>query len=390
MNISNGRMFSLNYPGAWTRESKAELAKLRMRVEPIIEIMQHKGDSECRNGLPGVQGGVDEFCDFEKMEDNIFRNEEGEIDVGTCYEGAGADWIPHLGPDCLSRQSYARTALIEGLRQEEEIGVNPFKFGISASTDTHSAVGGAVEESKFPGHLGDLDADPKGRVHALGRTGGMSTSPGGLIGVWAEENTREAIFSAMKRREVFGTSGSRMRVRLHGGYGLDAGLCGSADRLVHADDAAVPMGSDLPARPDGAAPRFLVMAQADPGAAGIVTAPLQRVQVVKGWIGEEGDHHQRVFEVAGTPDNGASVDLDTCAPQGDGHAELCAVWEDPEFDPDTRAVYYLRAIENPTCRYSQWACNEIPEGERPEACAHENFSRTIQERGWSSPIWYTP
>ncbi len=392
MNISNGRMFSLNYPGAWTREAKAELARKRMRVEPIIEVMQHKGDSECRNGLPGVQGGVDELCDFEKMEDAIFRDEDGELDAGSCYEGPGADWIPHLGPDCLSRQSYARTALIEGLRQEEEIGVNPFKFGISASTDTHSGVGGAVEESKFPGHLGALDADAAGRIHEIPRkTGGMSTGPGGLIGVWAEENTREAIFAAMKRREVFGTSGPRMRVRFHGGWSLASDLCDAQDAVARADEAAVPMGSDLPAPGAGAgAPRFLVMAQADPGAPGLVTAPLQRVQVIKGWIGEDGDHHQRVFDVAGSPDNGASVDLDTCTPRGEGHAELCRVWEDPDFDPGKRAVYYLRAVENPTCRYSQWACIRLPEDERPDACRHELFSRTLQERAWSSPIWYTP
>ena len=395
MNISNGRMFSLNYPGAWTRESKAALARQRVRIEPIVEIMQHKGDSECRNGLPGVQGGVDELCDFEKMEDQILRGEDGEIDASACYEGPGADWIPRLGPSCLSRQSYARYALIEGLRQEEELGVNPFKFGLSASTDTHNAIGGAVEESGFPGHLGISDADAAGRLSlAAGRTGGMSTNPGGLIGVWATENTRDAIFDAMRRREVFGTSGPRIRLRFHGGWAYEPELCAASDRLARADAQGVPMGGDLPPRAAGGGvrqgPNFLVIAQSDPGTPGAPGTPLQRLQVVKGWVGEEGDHHQRIYEVAGSPTNGARVDLDTCEPVGSGYAELCSVWRDPEFDPGKRALYYLRAVENPSCRYSHRDCISLDPGARPEACASPHFPKTIQERAWSSPIWYTP
>ena len=392
MNISNGRMFSLNYPGAFTRAAKAAMASARMRVEPIVEIMQHKGDSECRNGLPGVLGDVDELCDFEKMEDAILRGDDGEIDAPACYEGPGAHWVPHLGPSCLSRQSYARTALIEGLRQEEEIGVNPFKFGLSASTDTHSAIGGAVEEASFPGHLGKSDAAPDGRLsQKAGRTGGASTNPGGLIGIWAEENTRDALFAAMRRREVFGTSGPRMKVRFHGGWTLAPDLCDNPRRLALADASAVPMGSDLPARKGAAAaPRFLVLAQADPGTAGAPGTPLQRVQVIKGWVDDDGNHQQRVHDVAGSADNGAHVDPDTCEPVGAGHSDLCTVWQDPAFDPAEPAVYYVRAVENPTCRYSQWDCIRLSESERPAACEHEAFSATQQERAWSSPIWYTP
>lgn len=290
MNISNGRMFSLNYPGAWTRSAKADLARQRMRIEPIVEMMQHKGDSECRNGLPGVQGGVDELCDFEKLEDEILRGEDGEIETSECYEGWGADWVPHLGPSCLSRQSYARYALIEGLRQEEEVGVNPFKFGLSASTDTHNGIGGAVDEASFPGHLGKSDADTAGRISLEeGTTGGMSTNPGGLIGVWAEQNTRDAIFEAIRRREVFGTSGPRMKVRFHGGWDYEAELCDAPDRLSRADGKGVPMGGDLPPRVDSASdavsPTFLVLAQADPGTRDAPGTPLQRLQVIKGWVG---------------------------------------------------------------------------------------------------------
>ena len=394
MNISNGRMFSLNYPGAWTKQAKAEMAKLRMRVEPIVEIMQHKGDSECRNGLPGVQGGVDEFCDFEKMEDTIFRNRnDGDAQVGECYEGPGAHWVPHLGPSCLSRQSYARTALIEGLRQEAEIGVNPFKFGISASTDTHSAIGGAVDEDNFPGHLGRTDAKIPGRITLeSNNTGGMSTNPGGLIGVWAEENTRDAIFDAMQRREVFGTSGPRMKIRLNGGWNYDETLCDNPNRRTIADANGVSMGQDLPNQGDAsAAPQFLVEAQADPGGYSVAQGNhLQRVQIIKGWIGDDGEHHQKVYDVAGSPNNGATVNFDTCEPIGDGHRNLCSVWRDPDFDAKKRAVYYARAIENPSCRYSQYDCISLPEDQRPAACSSPDYPKAIQERAWSSPIWYTP
>jgi hypothetical protein len=391
-NISNGRMFSLNYPGAWTREAKAAMARARMRVEPIIEIMQHKGDSECRNGLPGVLGGADDLCNFEKMEDNILRGDDGEVDASGCYEGPGSHWVPHLGPSCLSRQSYARYALIEGLRQEEEIGVNPFKFGLSASTDTHSAIGGGVEESNFAGHLGKADATPEGRMAIVeARTGGMSTNPGGLIGVWAEENTRDAIFDAMERREVFGTSGPRMKVRFHAGWDFPPDLCDDPQRLSRADATGVPMGSDLPS-PGGSptAPTFLVLGQADAGTANTPGTPLQRVQVIKGWVDDNGDHQQRIYDVAGNADNGASVNLDTCEPVGAGYSDLCTVWTDPEFDAEEPAIYYARAVENPSCRFSQWDCIRLPAAERPAACAHEYISPMQQERAWSSPIWYTP
>ena len=354
--------------------------------------MQHKGDSECRNGLPGVQGGVDEFCDFEKMEDSILRGEDGEVDTSSCYEGPGAHWVPHLGPSCLSRQSYARYALIEGLRQEAEIGVNPFKFGLSASTDTHSAIGGGVEEANFAGHLGKADATPRGRMSTEpGRTGGMSTNPGGLIGVWAEENTRDALFDAMRRREVFGTSGPRMQVRFHGGWGFPANLCDDAERLSRADATGVSMGSDLPARSETSeAPSFLVIGQADPGTAHAPSTPLQRLQVIKGFVDDEGNHQQRIYDVAGSPNNGATVNLETCEPIGAGHSDLCAVWTDPEFEAAEAAVYYVRAMENPTCRYSQHDCIRMAEEDRPQSCEHEYYSATQQERAWSSPIWYTP
>ena len=185
--------------------------------------------------------------------------------------------------------------------------------------------------------------------------GNANNGPGGLIGVWAEENSRDSIFDALKRREVFGTSGPRIVPRFFGGWEYAASLCDSADMLENAYGAGVPMGGDLPVR-TAQAPRFLVAATADAGTDASPGTPLQRLQVVKGWSDNEGNHHQQVFDVAGNPDNGASVDLDTCESQGQGYAQLCTVWEDPAFDADIAAVYYLRAVENPSCRYTAHQC----------------------------------
>lgn len=390
-NISNGRMFAVDYPGASSVEEQAARAALRQQLEPVVEIMQHKGDSECRNGLEGVLGGEDELCNFERFEELAFSRFVGEDEaVGQCYSGPLADWLPHLGPNCLDRKSYARYALIEGLKEEQRIGVNPFKFGLSASTDTHNAIGGGVSEASFPGHLGNGDSTPRQRVQFSGEIPGNAyNNPGGLIGVWAEENSRDSIFDALQRREVFGTSGPRIVPRFFGGWELPEGLCAETDREAQTYELGVPMGSDLPQGGE-AAPRFLVAAAADSGTAQYPGTPLQRLQVVKGWSDADGNHHQRVFDVAGNPDNGADVDPATCEPRGAGYTQLCAVWQDPAFDPKKSAVYYLRAVENPSCRYSARQCLELPENERPADCDVPVMDPVIQERAWSSPIWYSP
>jgi hypothetical protein len=389
-NISNGRMFNIDYPGASTREEKVARAELRAQVEPIIEIMQHKGDSECRNGLSGVLGGVDELCDFEKFENLAFLSKGDDYVPGDCSDGILQDWIPHLGPSCLTRNSYVRYALTEGLRQEEELGVNPFKFGITASTDTHNGLAGGVTEKNFPGHLGNGDSTAIKRVQYNRKiAGNASNGPGGLIGIWAEQNTRDSLFDAMQRKEVFGTSGPRIQPRFFGGWKLPANLCSDPDMVRRAYAEGVPMGRDLPAAVADA-PRFLVSAVADAGTAEFPGNALQKLQVIKGWVNAEGDHEQRIYDVAGDPDNGASVDPASCAPQGEGFSQLCSVWEDPEFDVDQRAVYYLRAVENPSCRYSAWQCLDIPEADRPADCSNSPVPKTIQERAWSSPIWYAP
>ena len=389
-NISNGRMFGLDYPGAGGVAAQAERAALRIAIEPIVEVMQHKGDSECRRGFASVLGTDDPLCDFEKFENANFRR-RGDPDPGECYDGPFGDWLPRLGPSCLSPLSYVRYALTAGLAEEERIGVNPYKFGLMASTDTHNAMAGGVEERSWPGHLGIADGVPERRLATEEEVGmgNYSNGPGGLIGVWAEENSRSAIFDAMRRKEVFGTSGPRIEPRFYAGWSLPEDLCDAPDVMALAETRGVPMGADLPERSGEGAPVFAVWAARDPGTASAPGGRLQRLQVIKGWVDEDGAIHEEVIDVAGG-ENGASVDRATCRPKGPGQDTLCAAWRDPDFDPARRAVYYARVVENPSCRYSAWQCLELPEDERPRGCSDDLMSPVQQERAWTSPIWYTP
>jgi len=386
-NISNGRMFAIDYPGVSGEDAQAARAALRIAVEPIVEINQHKGDSECHNGVSGVLTDTDELCEFEKFE-NLTLYEDG--DPGACYEGPLTDYIFRLGPSCLSPQSYVRYALTLGLGEEARIGINPFKFGITASTDTHNALAGGVAEKTFAGHIGIGDDTVAKRTSPSREVPGNTfNSPGGLTGVWAEENSRDALFEAMQRKEVFGTSGPRIKPRFFGGFGYAPSLCGDPSMLEKAYADGVAMGGEL--RESGAgAPSFIAAAQFDPGTSELPGTPLQRLQIVKGWIDGDGIPNQKVYEVAGDAENGASVDLDSCERQGAGSEQLCTVWTDPDFDRTRRAVYYLRAVENPSCRYSAWQCVALTGAKRPETCDDPMARRHIQERAWSSPIWYTP
>ena len=389
-NISNGRMFKIDYPGASSISEQAARARLRIKIEPIVEVMQHKGDSECRRNVPGVIGVDDDLCDFEKFENANFRR-KGNLEGEACYDGPLQDWLPHLGPSCVSRRSYVRYALADGLAEEARIGVNPFKFGLMASTDTHNAMAGGVEEKTWPGHLGVADGAPEVRLRSNegGTMGDFSNNPGGLIGVWAEENSRGAIFDAMQRKEVFGTSGPRIEPRFYAGWDLPSDLCGSDDVLTTAMSSGVPMGADLPERAGEGAPSFAVWASRDPGTESAPGGLLQRLQVIKGWVDDEGQVHEEVIDVAGG-ENEADVDPLTCTPRGAGNDTLCGVWQDPDFDPARRAVYYARAVENPSCRYSTWQCLDLPEDDRPSGCDDDLMQTIQQERAWTSPVWYTP
>jgi hypothetical protein len=377
-NMSGGQMFTVEGRDDPLEEQVAN-AQLRARLEPLVEISQIKGDSECRNGMWKIVGESDEHCEFEKL----------YPELADCEDGTGEGTM--IGRGCTSRLDFVRYALVEGLREAERIGVNPYKLGIIASTDAHNANPGDVNERSFIGWQGTSDASPQLRLAPSSSVTGVRSNPGGLVGVWATENSREALFDAMQRRETFGTSGPRIVPRLFGGWSFDPELCTDAGWVARADAAGVPMGADLPPRADGAhAPTFIVSALADPGTPGMPGTPLQRIQIVKGWAGDAGEIHQQVFEVAGTQESSATVDLATCAPRGTGHAALCGVWRDPEFAPSQAAVYYARVLENPSCRWNTLQCNALQPSERPASCSDPSVPRTIQERAWTSPIWYAP
>jgi len=394
-NLSNGRFFEDQMENGAPLD-EAYVAE-RNAMEPIIEIYQHKGSSEC---LPGDLIG-DELCGFETIPFNNL---------------AAATFESFSAPPSTD---FVRAALGEGMRFEVELGTNPFEYGIIASTDTHIAAPGAVSEAGFPGHGG---AGQPNRTLPEAFTDSIYMGPGGLAGVWAEENSREALFEAMRNRETFGTSGPRIVPRFFGGWSYPEDLCDSVDFARIGYEQGVPMGSVLAPPTDGnasVAPRFAVMAKQDPAG-----GALQRLQIVKGWL-DGGAHRTEVYDVAGDADNGADVDLTSCEVIGTGAAELCAVWEDPDFDPSLRAYYYARVIENPSCRWTTHQCVganydcedpttpiddaccdpaaglntafcdeidcAIPDLPPADArCCVPRVAPTIQERAWTSPIWYKP
>jgi hypothetical protein len=381
-NLSNGRTFTVPYRDAPLAEQVAH-ASLRARMEPLVEIMQIKGDSECRNGMFGVVGARDELCEFEKLR-------QWWVDPDDCGEGVGGGALAGYG--CASRLDFVRYALIEGLREAERIGVNPYKLGLTASTDAHNGNPGDVAERSAQGWAGSGDASPQQRLSGRTRNDRfvLFSNPGGLVGVWAEENRREPIFDALQRREAFGTSGPRIEPRLFGGWDYPDDLCDQTQLLERAYAGGVPMGSDLAAAPGADAPVFISTAARDAGTDAMPGGKLQRIQIIKGWVGEEGSFHQAVYDVAGSSTNGARVDPRTCEPVGPGADTLCAVWRDPDFDPTRRSFYYARVVENPTCRWNAWQCLELEGDERPASCDDPDVPRVIQERAWTSPIWYEP
>jgi hypothetical protein len=372
-NVSNGRMFTVTRPDG--SPITAEDARTRGRLETLVEVTQHKGDSECR------AGAKDALCDFETVP---FAR---MMDMATA--GFAPDGIPPL--------VYAREVLTEGLVQEQRLGrgANPFRFGLIGATDTHLAAPGLVDEDQFIGHAAGTVSMRFGVPPYPDRP---DFNPGGLGVLWAEENSRDALFAAMRRREAYGTSGPRITVRFFGGWEYAEEMCGDADFAADGYAGGVPMGGELPFPPaEAGAPRLAVWALRDPGDHGVPSTALQRIQIVKGWV-EDGKGDERVYEVAGDPGNGADVDLDTCTPQGPGFDQLCQVWSDPDFDPGAAAYYYARVVENPSCRWSTWGCNAhgvdctdsstIPS--ELAACCDPSVPRTIQERAWTSPIWYAP
>lgn len=381
-NGSDGFMFALK--DSFGNPLTKEYAELRMRNEPIVEITQVKGTSDTHPAL----STNDEWADFEIMPFKVATQSISK-----------------------TKGSYVRDALLEGIKMEQAEGFNPYKFGLIGSSDTHTAAS-SQEESNFFAKIGLLDASAQLRgsipmtdpavlaseqsiVDVDGskymNSSAITWGASGLAGVWAEENTRDSIYDAFRRKESFATSGPRMTIRFFAGYDLDESKLNDTDLIEHLYANAKTMGADL----DGIAqqtPSFFVWAVRDS-----FTAPLQRVQIIKGYIDGSGNPQEQVFDVACSdggspdpesyrcPDNNAKIDISSCAFSQDvGAAELKTFWSDPTFKADQRAFYYVRALENPTCRWSTWDAlrnNVEPRSDMP---------KTIQERVWSSPIHYIP
>jgi Protein of unknown function (DUF3604) len=385
-NWSSGRMwFPYSNRDIPLAQQRTEAA-LRARLEPLAEVMQVKGDSECRNGIGSVLGAADEFCDFEKLR-------PASEPIPDCGEQVSSGGMMLKG--CASRYSYLRYALTAGLSEEAKLGVNPFRFGIIAATDTHIGAPGAVTEKGYQGsHGNDRNREYRllGKIEVPGDIAAGSPvryNPGGIAGIYAQENSRSALFEAMQRRETFGTSGPRIEPRFFAGWNIDEDICQSGNYLADAYRGGVPMGSYLPPATAGvqAGPLFVASATRDPRDGGNL---LQRIQIIKGWIDSEGRTHQAVFDIAGASAGESSVDARTCAVSGKGFSQLCAAWRDPQFDPGVAAVYYARVLENPSCRWSHYDCLTLPESDRPPSCSDPELPWQVQERAWTSPIWYRP
>ena len=371
-NLSNGRMFSVEtFDGdRYTRE----LAELRARLEPIYEVTQIKGDGEAHPLL----SPNDEFADYETWDAANLNGTEAKEDWMLQYE-------------------YAREAFKNGLVMEERLGVNPFKYGMIGSTDSHTSFATAEEENFFGKHSG-VEPEPHRWNHVVIEAPnpdftiyGWKQAASGYAAVWATENTREAIFDAMKRKETYATTGPRMVVRFFGGWEFNEADTHTRLPARAGYDKGVPMGGDLYSAPDGKAPSFLVAAMKDP-----LSGNLDRIQIIKGWLDEDGETHEKVYDVTWSdnrqpgsdgrlPPVGNTVDVENATWRNTiGAPELMTVWSDPDFDPDERAFYYARVIEIPTPRWTAY------EALRFGVEMSDNVPMTTQERAYTSPIWYNP
>lgn len=390
--FETARVASINVP---TEPVTAEEAARRAHWNTLFEVMQHKGSSECDSRLP--VWSEDEYCGFEKMGYDRFGGKNtGDLplaELGILGVFLGDEMTPETIPP--KENNFLRFALKKGLQQQEELGVNSFKFGLISSTDTHIAAPGLTMEKNHPGHggagMGARDGVPEGLPDEL------EYSPGGLAVLYAEENTRDSLFSAMRRKEAYATSGTRPVLRFFGGWDYPADTCDNPNMIATGYADGVPMGSDLRSRPDATAkPKFIFSASMDNGTQEYPGNPLERVQLIKGSY-VDGELKEEVLNVAGG-DKEATVDIHTCEQSGQGHAQLCSVWEDNDFNPQAQAFYYTRVLETPSCRWSQRICADagvrcddpatIPEG--MENCCAPEHRKVIRERAWSSPIWYTP
>jgi hypothetical protein len=372
-NLSNGLMFPLvNHVD--DKAITAEYAETRARWEPLYEATQIKGDGEAHPLL----SPNDEFADFGTWDKGNLNLSEAKTDA----------MLPH---------EYARSALQLGLKLEAELGTNPYKFGMIGSTDSHTSLTTADDDNFFGKHSGSEPSSERMR-HPFASFGGQTimnweTLASGYAAVWAADNTREALFDAMKRRETYATTGPRILVRFFGGYDFDEADTRTRRPANVGYRKGVPMGGDLPAAPaPDRHPRFLIAALKDP-----IGANLDRIQVVKGWLDPQGERHERIYDVAVsdgreidgngrcTTPVGNTVDLVTATWANTiGATEFITVWEDPDFNPAASAFYYLRVLEIPTPR---WTARDSVYYGVPLV---EGDSGIHQERAYTSPIWYTP
>jgi hypothetical protein len=375
-NLSNGMMFD-DVTLTTKKPLDKDYAERRARWEPLYEVTQMKGDGEAHPML----SPTDEFADFETWDKGSLGREAKE-------------------PEMIPRE-YAREALKRGLAYEAKLGVNPFKFGMLGSTDAHTSLSTTTEDNFF-GKVAVLEptADPIRFEEIIGGIGGerrawqfaRQTSASGLAAVWSRDNTREALWDAMARKEVFATTGTRMRVRVFGGFDFTADDLQRSDFAAHGYGAGVPMGGDLAKAPDGKAPGFLVQAIRDPDGAN-----LDRVQIVKGWLDGDSKTQERIYDIAVSDGRAIGPDGRCKEPVGNtvnveeatytnaiGNAVMGAYWKDPEFDPALKAFYYVRVLEIPTPRWTTYDAKFFGV-KRPD-----DVPASIQERAYTSPIWYNP
>jgi hypothetical protein len=371
-NLSNGKMFDTV---TWTGKPLTRgYAELRDRFERLYEVTQIKGDGEAHPLL----SPNDEFADFETMDKSNIMGELAKT------------------PDMLPRE-YARPALMEGLRQEAEIGANPFKFGMVGSTDAHTGLP-TTREDNFYGKTpwAEPTADRWKHFIVKGVNPELSilvkdSGASGLAAVWARENTRESIWDAMERKEVYATTGSRIAVRVFGGWDFTADEVERHDFARTGYNRGVPMGGNLTDAPDGAAPSFMIRALRDPD-----NANLDRVQVIKGWLNADGTTEERIYDVACSDDRaivdrrcerdvGTTVDVANAAYTNTiGDPLLTAHWIDPDFDASQPAFYYIRVIEIPKPRWTAYDAKFF------DVTMPEGTAMIVQDRAYTSPIWYTP
>ncbi len=372
-NLSNGLMFApTKFDGS---PMDADYAAKRIRWEPMHEMTQIKGDEETHPAL----SPDDEFADFESW------------DVGN-LSGTAAKT-----PEML-RYEYARSALKVGLEVERELGVNPFKFGFYGTTDAHTAIPTTREDNYFGKYQHTEPSPDRHNSEVIPaedpalRILTAQESAAGLTAVWARENTRDEVFGALTRKEAYATTGSRIRVRIFGGFDFTEDDLGAPDFVSEGYTRGVPMGGELTGAPDGAAPRIMVRALRDPDGAN-----LDRVQVIKGWIDASGETFERVYDIAVSGDRvigedgrarepvGNTVDIENATFSNTiGAAALDGIWTDPDFDPGESAFYYVRVIEIPKPRWTTYdaAFFDIP--------LPDSVPPTTQDRAYTSPIWYSP